>query len=118
MLVQHLPHQLDLVEKLCDRLVILSRGRVVAAGTPDELQGQQRLRHRLVLAGDAAWVAGIPGIDAVEIHHDRANVRSAAVPRRLGFTFVGEEPDEPEAPGEAGIDCAWRAERAAWTAGR
>lgn len=60
-------HQLELVERLCERLVILSQGRVVAAGTPDELQGQQRLRHRLVLAGDAAWVAAVPGIDAVEV---------------------------------------------------
>ena len=28
-------HQLDLVERLCDRLVVLSTGRVVAAGTPE-----------------------------------------------------------------------------------
>ena len=31
-------HQLDLVERLCDRLVVLARGRVVAQGTVDELR--------------------------------------------------------------------------------
>lgn len=56
----------------------------------------------------------VPGIEAVEIHHDKANVRSGAVPRRLGFTLVSEEPDEIEAPGEVGIDCTWRLERAIW----
>jgi ABC-2 type transport system ATP-binding protein len=60
-------HQLELVERLCERLVILSRGKVVAAGTPDELRGQQALRHRLVLAGDAEWVRGVPGVHTVEV---------------------------------------------------
>jgi ribosomal-protein-serine acetyltransferase len=52
----------------------------------------------------------VPGIERVEIHHDRANERSAAVPRRLGYEFIGETPDEPEAPAEVGIDCTWRIE--------
>lgn len=50
----------------------------------------------------------LDGITHVEIHHDKANVASAAVPRKLGFTFLGEFPDEPEAPGEIGIECRWR----------
>ncbi len=60
----------------------------------------------------------VPGNEAVEIHHDRANHRSAAVPRRLGFTFVGETPDEPHAPGEVGVDCTWRVTGAQWAARR
>jgi ribosomal-protein-serine acetyltransferase len=52
-----------------------------------------------------------PGIDCVEIHHDRANTASAEIPRRLGYRFVGERPDRPEASGETGIDCVWRLER-------
>jgi ribosomal-protein-serine acetyltransferase len=50
----------------------------------------------------------LPGVDRVEIHHDKANVASAAIPRRLGYRFVGERPDRPEAPAEIGIDCVWR----------
>jgi len=53
----------------------------------------------------------VEGIERVEIHHDKANVRSARVPRKLGFRFAGEEPDEADAPAEVGIDCAWVLER-------
>lgn len=56
----------------------------------------------------------VPGISHVEIHHDKANVASAGVPRRLGFEYVGETRDEPTAPAEMGIDCAWRMERDRW----
>ncbi|GAA5020061.1 ATP-binding cassette domain-containing protein [Terrabacter aeriphilus] len=60
-------HQLDLVERLCERLVVLATGRVVAAGTPDELRATSVSRHRLVLSGDAGWVRGITGVHAVDV---------------------------------------------------
>ncbi|OFE15472.1 ABC transporter ATP-binding protein [Humibacillus sp. DSM 29435] len=60
-------HQLDLVERLCERLVVLSRGTVVAAGTADELRTQTVVRHRLVLSGDAGWVRDAPGIHTVDV---------------------------------------------------
>jgi ABC-2 type transport system ATP-binding protein len=60
-------HQLDLVERLCERLVVLSRGRVVANGAPDELRSRSVVRHRIVLSGDAGWVRGVPGVLAVDV---------------------------------------------------
>lgn len=49
------------------------------------------------------------GADRVEIVHDVANVRSGAVPRRLGFTEVDRRPPQEElSPGEAGEDVVWR----------
>ena len=57
-----------------------------------------------------------PGIEAVEIHHDKANVASAGIPRGLGFQFVGETPDGASAAAEVGIDCAWRMDRDRWQA--
>jgi ABC-2 type transport system ATP-binding protein len=39
-------HQLELVERVCDRVAIVSRGRIVAAGRVDELRAQ-RSRPRL-----------------------------------------------------------------------
>src|SRR5262249_14092201 len=60
-------HQLELVERLCERLVVLSRGRIVASGPPDEMRSRSVPRHRLVLSSDAGWVRGVPGIHAVDV---------------------------------------------------
>ncbi len=56
----------------------------------------------------------IDGIERVEIHHDKANVASAGVPRALGFEPGEERPDERQAPAEIGIDCAWSVSRGQW----
>jgi ribosomal-protein-serine acetyltransferase len=66
------------------------------------------------LLTDAAF--DVAGIEQVEIHHDKANVASAGIPRRLGFEFVREQPNENPAPSDAGIDFTWRMSRAAWLA--
>ena len=60
----------------------------------------------------------VAGINAVEIHHDRNNVASGAVPVSLGYSFIAEAPRALTAPGECGIDCRWRVERDAWHAHR
>ena len=49
----------------------------------------------------------LPGIERVEIHCDAANVRSAAVPRRLGYRLDREVQAEPVAPGESGLGQYW-----------
>ena len=72
-------HQLDLVDRLSDSLVILSKGRVVAAGTPDGLRGQAAVRHRLVLSADAGWTRGMPGIDVSEVVGPTAVVKIVAL---------------------------------------
>jgi ribosomal-protein-serine acetyltransferase len=59
-----------------------------------------------------------PGIERVEIHHDRANVASGGVPPKLGFELVGDEQRTPEAPAEEGVERVWRLSRQAWTARR
>ena len=61
-------HQLDLVERLCDDLVILARGSLVASGTVDELRGRQDTRYRVTLAGeqDAGWLRDVGGIDVLD----------------------------------------------------
>jgi ribosomal-protein-serine acetyltransferase len=59
----------------------------------------------------------VPGIEAVEIHHDKANEISARVPRRLGYRLVEERPVAPRAPAEIGVKCVWRIERRDLTRG-
>ena len=61
-------HQLDLVERICDDLVILSAGQVVAAGPVEELSGRGGDRYRVVLDGeDAAWLRDVRGVDVVDV---------------------------------------------------
>ncbi|PID53803.1 MAG: ABC transporter ATP-binding protein [Micrococcales bacterium] len=67
-------HQLDVVERVCDRLVIMSAGRVVAAGTAAELRESGTTRHRLVCVGDAGWVRDIPGVHVADVDRDTAVV--------------------------------------------
>jgi len=64
------------------------------------------------LLTDAAFA--LDGIERVEIHNDRANQASAAVPRRLGYTLTAETPTTPAAPCDAGVDCTWSVTRQEW----
>ena len=64
------------------------------------------------LLTDAALA--LPRMTHVEIHHDKANVASAGVPRKLGFVLLGEEPVDRKAPAEIGIECRWRMDRERW----
>lgn len=65
------------------------------------------------LLTDAAF--GLPHIDIVQIRHDKANLRSAAVPRKLGFRMVREVVDQIEAPAEIGASWYWQIRRAEWS---
>lgn len=58
-------HQLELVERLCDQLVVLAGGRVVADGTADELRRRGQIRHRLVTGTDTSWVRDVAGVTVV-----------------------------------------------------
>jgi RimJ/RimL family protein N-acetyltransferase len=49
----------------------------------------------------------LPGVERVEIHYDEANVRSAAVPPKLGYRLDRTEADEIAAPGEVGRSLIW-----------
>jgi ABC-2 type transport system ATP-binding protein len=68
-------HQLDLVENLCDDIVILNRGRKVADGTVDELREAADVRrYRVVMSGDANWVRDVPGVRAGKVEGSSAVV--------------------------------------------
>jgi ABC-2 type transport system ATP-binding protein len=61
-------HQLSVVERLCDSLVLIDRGRVVADGTIDELRAtrERRLWRLDVDGGSNGWYDAIPGVTLVE----------------------------------------------------
>lgn len=66
-------HQLAVVERLCDDLVIISEGRIVASGGRDELRERHGPpRFELVVDSDAGWLRDHPGIRVVDIDGPRA----------------------------------------------
>ncbi|HEV2781701.1 MAG TPA: ATP-binding cassette domain-containing protein [Actinophytocola sp.] len=65
-------HQLDLVERLCDRVGIIQDGRLVACGTVAELRAGSGVRL-IVEAPNApaGWAEGLPGVETLQVHNGR-----------------------------------------------
>jgi len=57
-------HQIDLVEDLCESVAIIDHGRLVAAGTVEELTTGGRRRLVVKVDGDWAgtWAREVPGV--------------------------------------------------------
>lgn len=82
-------HQLDVVERLCDRVVIIRSGRLVADGTIPELQATETPRWRVVVerAADSAPVqAASLNLPAPTVEVDDAG--------RLVITAAGADEQE------------------------
>lgn len=65
-------HQLDLVERLCDQLVILAGGRVVGQGSVESLRAGSAARYRLVVDSDPGWLREFAGVRVVETNGSAA----------------------------------------------
>ncbi|BDZ40202.1 ABC transporter ATP-binding protein [Microbacterium suwonense] len=60
-------HQLDVVERLCDDLIIIAAGTIRAAGTREQLRAQHStLRYQLDSEGDAGWLRAEPGVSVID----------------------------------------------------
>jgi ABC-2 type transport system ATP-binding protein len=61
-------HQLDLVEDVCEDVVIIARGKIVAHGAIDELRAASDRRHLEVEVGGAgaSWLDGRRGVTLLE----------------------------------------------------
>jgi len=95
-------HQLDLVEDLCEQVTIIDHGRLVVAGSVDELAARGRRRLVVRVEGDRAadWARGVPGVTVSEIDagaarlvlddgvdSDRVLRRAMAAGRVVQFSF-------------------------------
>jgi ABC-2 type transport system ATP-binding protein len=62
-------HQLDLVEDLCEAVVIIDHGRLVASGQVDVLEtaGPPRLSVRVEGDRDGSWARRLRGVEVSEI---------------------------------------------------
>ncbi|MGH3664434.1 MAG: ABC transporter ATP-binding protein [Micromonosporaceae bacterium] len=66
-------HQLEVVERLCDDLVIISGGAIRASGSREELRSRFAApRYELVVGGDAGWVRDVTGVTVVDLDGPRA----------------------------------------------
>ena len=61
-------HQLELVERLCDAVAIIDRGRLVASGTVADLRRREQpmLRVDVEAPDPHGWVEGLPGVVTAE----------------------------------------------------
>ena len=118
-------HQLDLVERLCDSVGILARGRMVAAGTVEELRRREAGRVLRVVVPDAGpgWAEGLPGVRVVSQQGgdtlleladgaDDQQVLAAALRTGRVTHFAWREPSLVELFREAVADPAQREEAA------
>ncbi|MFV0428856.1 MAG: ABC transporter ATP-binding protein [Arachnia sp.] len=67
-------HQLDLVERLCDHIIILSDGQVVADGTVSELRASRDDVHRIKTDSDVGWLREFPGVHVIDLDGAEAQV--------------------------------------------
>ncbi|MDA3804634.1 MULTISPECIES: ABC transporter ATP-binding protein [unclassified Clavibacter] len=60
-------HQLDIVERLCDDVVVIAEGRIRASGDREQLRDEHsRPLTELQIDGDGGWVRDVPGVEVVE----------------------------------------------------
>jgi ABC-2 type transport system ATP-binding protein len=65
-------HELELVERLCDRVGIIDHGRMVACGTVTELRAGGRERRWIDSpAASADWEVGVPGVHLLQTNGTR-----------------------------------------------
>jgi ABC-2 type transport system ATP-binding protein len=70
-------HQLDLVERLCDRVGIVRAGRMVETGRVSDLQSAGPPRYVVEGPDPGRWATGLPGVRVVESGEGRTVVELA-----------------------------------------
>ncbi|PXY20059.1 ABC transporter ATP-binding protein [Prauserella flavalba] len=71
-------HQLDLVERLCDRIGIIRSGRIVACGSAAELTSGASVRITVRAPGaPAGWASALPGVRVLAENGDGTVVELA-----------------------------------------
>jgi ABC-2 type transport system ATP-binding protein len=65
-------HQLELVERICDRVAIIQHGHLVACGTVDELRGQGPVRLWVdAPRAPTGWAERLPGVHVIRADGSR-----------------------------------------------
>ena len=68
-------HQLDVVERLCDDLVIIAQGAIRARGSIEDLRAEHAThRYRIRAGSDLGWLRDEHGVTVTELHAGEAVV--------------------------------------------
>ncbi len=85
-------HYLEEADALADRIVVINRGRVIAAGTPAEIKQSVARRHiRCITRLDSARISMLPGVSAVQQDGERLDI-VAARPESVLFEMLRLDP--------------------------
>jgi ABC-2 type transport system ATP-binding protein len=63
-------HQLELVERICKRVVIVEAGKVIADGTLEELRRRLPAQLRVKVDASPDWARALPGTERVSADED------------------------------------------------
>ncbi len=83
-------HFMDEAERLCDRIAVVNRGRIVATGTPAELiaSGHNQVSVRFTAeVGELGFLDVIPGVTSVE----RRGIAVEVIAHPASVPFIGNE---------------------------
>lgn len=98
-------HQLDLVERLCEDVVILHEGTVAVTGSAETLRSAGPARYRITAEADLGWLRDVPELEVLDVagrealvelpedpgesERTRSRLLADLVPRGLtGFTRI------------------------------
>lgn len=98
-------HQLDIVERLCDDLVVIADGSIRASGSREALRAEfGGPQYEVVVSGSAAWIRGEAEVEVVSIDGGRAVFRATADAAQLVLrTALDRGPVERFAPHEPSL---------------
>ena len=96
-------HQLDIVERLCDDLVVIAEGSIRASGSREKLRTEHgESRYSIQVDGSADWLNGDTAISVVSIDGGHAlfradataaqHILTTAIARGAVHSFTPEEP--------------------------
>jgi ABC-2 type transport system ATP-binding protein len=87
-------HILEEVSAVCSRAVVIAQGRLVADGTPFELESRSRYHQAVTLVSDApldqAALAALPGVVSIESNEREHSLTLLAKPGAVIFPQVNE----------------------------
>lgn len=94
-------HQLDIVERLCDDLVVIADGEIRASGSREDLRAKYSSpRFEIQLDGDAGWLRAEQGVTVLDFAGGYAlfDVDEAATAQRVLQRAVAASPVQRFAP--------------------